>query len=126
VRSLLEHWARVYRLDPSLVRALAWMESGYHPGLVSKAGARGVMQILPVTKDYVETVLLRQHVPWTVSGGIQVGVVYLRQLLREFNGSERLALAGWYQGPASVRRHGVSRGTRAFIADVLALRRRGV
>ena len=126
VRSMLEHWARVYRLDPGLVRAVAWMESGYHPGLVSKAGARGVMQVLPVTKDYVETVLLRRRVPWTVSGGIQVGVVYLRQLLREFNGSERLALAGWYQGPASVRRHGVSRATRAFIADVLALRRRGV
>jgi hypothetical protein len=126
VRSLLEHWARVYRLDPGLVRALAWMESGYHPGLVSSSGARGVMQVLPTTKDYVETVLLGRRVPWTVSGGIHVGVVYLRQLLREFDGNERLALGAWYQGPASVRRHGLSRGTRAFVADVLALRRRGV
>ena len=126
VRALLAHWARVYGVDPGLVRALAWMESGYHPGLVSSSGARGVLQVLPSTKQYVETVLLGRRVPWTVSGGIHVGVVYLRQLLREFNGSERLALAAWYQGPASVRRHGVSRGTRAFIADVLALRRRGV
>jgi Transglycosylase SLT domain/Putative peptidoglycan binding domain len=126
VRSLLEHWARVYRLDPGLVRALAWMESGYHPGLVSSSGARGVMQVLPSTKEYVETVLLGRRVPWTVSGGIHVGVVYLRQLLREFNGNERLALAGWYQGPASVRRNGAGRGTRVFVADVLALRRRGV
>jgi soluble lytic murein transglycosylase-like protein len=102
------------------------MESGYHPGLVSTSGARGVMQVLPVTKDYVETVLLRRKVPWTVSGGIQVGVVFLRQLLREFNGNERLALAAWYQGPASIRRNGVSPGTRAFVADVLALKRRGV
>jgi soluble lytic murein transglycosylase-like protein len=116
----------VYRLDPGLVRALAWMESGYHPGLVSSSGARGVMQVLPSTKEYVETVLLGRRVPWTVSGGIHVGVVYLRQLLREFNGNERLALAGWYQGPASVHRNGVTRGTRAFVADVLALRRRGV
>jgi hypothetical protein len=126
VRALLEHWARVYRLDPGLVRALAWMESGYRPGLVSSSGARGVMQVLPSTKDYVETVLLGRRVPWTVSGGIHVGVVYLRQLLREFNGNERLALAGWYQGPASVRKNGVSRGTRVFVADVLALRSRGV
>jgi Transglycosylase SLT domain/Putative peptidoglycan binding domain len=126
VRGLLAHWARVYRVDSRLVRALAWMESGYHPGLVSSSGARGVMQVLPVTKDYVETVLLHRRVPWTVSGGIHVGVVYLRQLLREFNGNERLALAGWYQGPASVRRNGLGRGTRAFVADVLALRRRGV
>ena len=126
VRALLAHWARVYRLDPGLVRALGWMESGYHPGLVSSSGARGVMQVLPSTKDYVETVLLRRRVPWTVSGGIHVGVVYLRQVLREFHGNERLALAGWYQGPASVRRNGVTPGTRAFVANVLALRRRGV
>lgn len=126
VRALLDHWARVYRVDPGLVRALAWMESGYHPGLVSRSGARGVLQVLPVTKSYVERFLLRRRVPWTVSGGIQVGVVYLRQLLREFHGNESLALAAWYQGPASVRKNGVAPGTRAFVADVLALRRRGV
>src|SRR3954447_23442230 len=126
VRGLLQHWATVCRVDPGLVRALAWMESGNQPGLVSPAGARGVMQVLPSTKAYVETVLLREHVPWTVSGGIRVGVVYLRQVLHEFHGNESLALAGWYQGPASVRRDGVHAGTKVFVADVLALRRRGV
>jgi len=126
VRELLSHWARIYSIDPGLVRALAWMESGFQPGLVSSAGARGVMQVLPVTRDYVETVLLRKRVPNSVSGNIQIGVVFLRQLLREFRGSESRALAGWYQGPASVRRHGPLRGTRLFVANVLALRTRGV
>lgn len=126
VRGLLARWARIYSLDPGLVRALAWMESGYQTGLVSSAGARGVMQVLPVTRNYVETVLLRKRVPHTVSGDIQVGVVFLRQLLREFRGSERKALAGWYQGPASVHRRGQYRGTRLFVANVLALRTRGV
>ena len=126
VRALLAHWARVYSIDPGLVRALAWMESGYHPGLVSSSGARGVLQVLPSTKDYVETVLLGRRVPWTVSGGIHIGVVYLRQLLHEFRSNETLALAAWYQGPASVHRNGVTPATRAFVADVLALRRRGV
>jgi soluble lytic murein transglycosylase-like protein len=126
VRGLLGRWARTYRLDPRFVRALAWMESGYHPGLVSPAGARGVMQVLPVTKRYVEKYLLHRHVRWTVSGGIQIGVVYLRQLLREFRGNESLALAAWFQGPGSVRRHGVLPATRTFVANVLALRRRGV
>jgi soluble lytic murein transglycosylase-like protein len=102
------------------------MESGYHPGLVSRSGARGVLQVLPVTKRYVENYLLHRRVPWTVSGGIQIGVVYLRQLLREFHGSESLALAAWYQGPTSVRKNGIAPATRAFVADVLALRRRGV
>jgi Transglycosylase SLT domain/Putative peptidoglycan binding domain len=126
VPALLEHWARVYRVDPGLVRAVAWMESGYQPGLVSPAGARGVMQVLPSTRRYVETVLMRKHVPNTVSGGIRVGVVYLRELLHEFHGKESLALAAWYQGPASVRSGGVQHATHVFVGNVLALRRRGV
>jgi hypothetical protein len=126
VRALLGHWARVYGVDPRLVRALAWMESGYQPGLVSASGARGVMQVLPVTRRYVEKVLLRRRAPTSVSGGIQVGVVFLRELLREFHGSESLALAAWYQGPAAVRHYGVAPSTHTFVANVLALRRRGV
>ena len=126
VRALLGHWGRVYGVDTRLVRALAWMESGYQPGLVSPSGARGVLQVLPSTRRYVEEVLLGRRAPSSVSGGIQVGVVYFRKLLRDFHGSESLALAAWYQGPASVRRDGVTAGTRTFVANVLALRRRGV
>jgi len=126
VRALLGHWGRVYGVDTRLVRALAWMESGYQPGLVSPSGARGVLQVLPSTRRYVEEVLLGRRAPSSVSGGIQVGVVYFRKLLRDFHGSESLALAAWYQGPASVRRNGVTAGTRTFVANVLALRRRGV
>jgi hypothetical protein len=126
VRALLGHWARIYSVDPSLVRALAWMESGFQPGLVSASGARGVMQVLPSTRRYVETVLLSKRVPNSVSGNIQIGVVFLRQVLREFNGNESRALAGWYQGPFSVKRHGQFPGTKQFVANVLALRDRGV
>jgi hypothetical protein len=126
VRALLSRWARIYAVDPGLVRALAWMESGFQPGLVSRSGARGVMQIMPSTRDYVEAVLLGKRVPNSVSGNIQIGVVFLRQLLRDFGRNESRALAAWYQGPASVRRHGQFGGTRQFVANVLALRRRGV
>jgi hypothetical protein len=126
VRVLLGHWARVYGVDPRLIRALAWMESGFQPGLVSPSGARGVMQVLPSTRRYVEKVLLGRRAPTSVSGGIQVGVLYFRELLREFHGNESLALAAWYQGPASVRQSGVAAGTQTFVANVLALRRRGV
>ena len=122
VRGLLDYWARRYRVDRRLVRAVAWMESGYQTNLTSKVGAWGVMQILPPTWRYVETVLLGASVPRTASGNIRVGVLYLRQLLREFHGSERLALGAWYQGPASVRRRGLLRETKRFVANVLALK----
>jgi Transglycosylase SLT domain/Putative peptidoglycan binding domain len=122
VRGLLDYWAGHYGVERRLVRAVAWMESGYQTNLTSKAGAWGVMQILPPTWRYVETVLLGAKVPHTASGNIRVGVLYLRQLLREFNGRERLALAAWYQGPASVRKHGLLHETKTFVSNVLALK----
>jgi transglycosylase-like protein with SLT domain/putative peptidoglycan binding protein len=126
VRGLLDYWAGHYGVDRQLVRALAWMESGFQTNLTSKAGAWGVMQILPPTWRYVETVLLGRKVPHTASGNIQVGVLFLRQLLREFNGNERLALAGWYQGPASVRKRGLLKETKVFVANVKVLERSSV
>ena len=126
VRTMLTNWAVAYRLDPGLVRALAWMESGFQPGLVSSAGARGVMQILPGTRHYVQSILIGHKVPNSTSGNIRIGVVYLRQLLHEFRWSRRHALAAWYQGPASLRKHGQLPATRQFVANVLALTRRNV
>lgn len=126
VRGLLDYWARHYGVDRQLVRAVAWMESGFQTNLTSAAGAWGVMQILPVTWRYVENVLLGAKVPRTASGNIRVGVLYLRQLLQEFSGSERLAIAAWYQGPASVRRRGLLRETKVFVANVLALEQSSV
>jgi hypothetical protein len=122
VRALLDYWAAHYAVDRKLVRAVAWMESGYQTDLTSSAGAWGVMQILPVTWSYVETVLIGANVPRTASGNIRIGVVYLHQLLREFGGDERKALAAWYQGPASVRKNGILAESRIFIRNVLALK----
>ena len=112
------------RRRPGLVRAVARWESGYNNSLVSVAGAHGVMQVRPTTWNYVETVLVGRQIPHTTSGNVQVGVVFLRQLLREFRGDVRLALAAYAQGPRSVRRHGLFRETRRYVAGVLALSRR--
>jgi peptidoglycan hydrolase-like protein with peptidoglycan-binding domain len=124
VRSSIDRWAANYGLDPHLARALAWMESGFQPGVLSPVGAWGVMQVTPATWDYVEAVLIGVAVARTADGNVRVGIAYLSHLLREFHGSERLALAAYYQGPASVRRRGLLRESRAFVADVLALKSR--
>jgi hypothetical protein len=121
VRTMLTNWAIAYRLDPALVRALAWMESGYQPGLVSSAGARGVLQVLPTTRSYVQWQLIGYKVPRSTSGNIRIGVAYLHHLLLEFHGNRSLALAAWYQGPSSVRKHGRFAETRLFVRNVLAL-----
>jgi hypothetical protein len=48
----------------------------------------------------------------------------LSHLLSVFNGNEHLALAGWYQGERAVRASGPYKVSKAFVADVLALKRR--
>lgn len=124
VRAALDYWSARYGVDPRLVRAVAWYESGYTNHLTSSAGAMGVMQVTSATWEYVENYLLERQVPHTMSGNVQVGVVFLRQQLREFRGDVWYALAAYAQGPASVRRRGVLRETRLYILGVLALRSR--
>jgi LysM repeat protein len=124
VRTTLNAWAARSGVSPSLVRALAWMESGNQPSVVSKAGARGVLQTLPTTRQFVEQVLVGHPLPNTVDGDVEAGVLFLRHLLREFGGDERLALAAWYQGPQAVRSEGILPETKLFVDDVLALQSR--
>jgi LysM repeat protein len=124
VRAKLDAWSVRLGVDPHLVRALAWMESGFQTRIVSNAGARGVLQTLPVTRQFVQDVLVGRPLPHTVDGDIEVGILYLRHLLQVFNGDERLALAGWYQGERAVREHGLYKVTMPFVANVLALRAR--
>lgn len=124
VRAALDYWSNHYGVDSRLVRAVAWYESGFTNHLTSPAGAMGVMQVTPATWDYVETILLRRQVPHTMSGNVRVGVVFLRQQLRDFRGDVWSALAAYAQGPGSVRTRGVLRETRLYVLGVLALRSR--
>lgn len=124
VRGRLDYWAAKLGVSPHLLRALAWMESGFQPNVVSKAGARGVLQTLPVTRDFVEEVLVGHPLPRSLDGDIETGVLYLRHLLGRFDANEHLALAAWYQGEAAVRKHGVLPVTKPFVAGVLALKQR--
>ena len=124
VRDSLDRWAAHYGIDRSLARALAWMESGYNNSVVSNVGAQGVMQLLPTTWDYVERVLIGSKVSHDADGNVHVGMAYLNHLLHVFNGDEHLALAAWYQGERGVKQHGPYKVSKAFVADVLALKSR--
>ena len=121
VRALLDHWAAHYGVSVHLVRALAWMESGYNNHLVSSVGARGIMQLLPTTFRFAETSLIGHHVTHNASGNVRAGVAYLSHLLHDFHGNTQLALAGWYQGERAVRSHGVYKVSKTFVRDVLSL-----
>jgi N-acetylmuramoyl-L-alanine amidase len=125
VRGSILHWADHYDVDPDLVAALAWMESGFNNGLVSAAGAVGVMQITPDTWNYVQQVLLLgAPVPHTSDGNVRVGVAYLHHLLHLFGGDDEQALAAYYEGAQALQDYGLLPGTSQYVDDILALEHR--
>ena len=120
IRGAIDHWSAVYGVDPKLARAVAWMESGFQEDVVSDVGAIGVMQLLPETWDWLDT-LIGVSTPRTYDGNIRAGVRYLRLLLDDFGGNRRLALAGYYQGAAAVRSRGLFDDTKRYVRVILQL-----
>jgi soluble lytic murein transglycosylase-like protein len=107
-----------------LAASVAWQESGFNNDLVSGANARGVMQILPGTWAWINATLTSglPLAPASALANVRAGVLYLRALLDATGGDVRLAVAGYYQGLASVRANGMYADTARYVADVLALR----
>jgi N-acetylmuramoyl-L-alanine amidase len=109
----------------SLAAAIAWQESGFNNGMVSGANARGVMQVLPGTWQWVQSNLARTPLnPSSATDNVRAGSLYLAQLLRSTGGNVAQAVAGYYQGLDSVRRIGMFTDTQQYVANVLALQRR--
>jgi soluble lytic murein transglycosylase-like protein len=109
----------------SLASAIAWQESGFNNAMVSSANARGVMQVMPGTWDWVQQNLASRRLdPANPQDNVHAGVLYLGRLLRETGGDPSLAAAGYYQGLASVRRIGMLPETQRYVANVMALRGR--
>ena len=117
--------ASQHGVPPSLAAAIAHQESGFNNSAVSPAGARGVMQVLPGTFDYVDRVLgAGPHDPSSPQQNTRAGVIFLRQLLRETGGDQSAAVASYYQGPTSVRQNGLLPDTQRYVANVMALKQR--
>ena len=120
----IDHWSAHYGVDPHLVRAVAWQESGWDVSAVSSAGAWGAMQVTPATWEFVEQGVIGAPVAHTPDGGIRVGVAFLRHLLVSFGGNVRLSVAAYYQGETATRMFGVLPISEPYVANVLALRTR--
>jgi soluble lytic murein transglycosylase-like protein len=117
--------AAQYGVSPSLAAAVAWQESGFNNSMVSAANARGVMQVMPGTWQYVqENLAARPLNPDSATDNVHAGVLYLKRLLNETGGDENAAIAGYYQGLSSVRARGMFDDTKHYVANVQALRSR--
>jgi LysM repeat protein len=108
----------------SLASAVAWQESGFNNGMVSSANARGVMQVMPGTWQWVEQNLSGPLDPASPQDNVKAGSLYLGQLLKDTGGDERMAVAAYYQGLESVRSQGMLPETQRYVDNVMALKGR--
>ncbi len=106
------------RVSPALVLAVIMVESAGDPQAVSRAGAQGLMQLMPETAKSFGV-----DDPFEPRDNIAGGVRFLDWLMNRFDGDPMLVLAGYNAGPGAVRDHqGVPpyAETRDYVPKVLA------
>jgi soluble lytic murein transglycosylase-like protein len=115
--ALIQTIAADYGIPPALVKAVIAAESAFNPLAVSRAGAQGLMQLMPSTAAAVgvsDSLVPEQNV--------RGGVTYLRLMIERYGDLSR-ALAAYNAGPAAVDRYGgipPYRETKDYVARVLS------
>ena len=120
--SIIQKAAKRYEVDPALVKALIMAESSYNPRAVSRKGARGLMQLMPKTAR-----ALGVEDSFDPEDNIDAGVRYFKQLLKQFDGDLKLAIAAYNAGSRKVRMYkGVPpfKYTRYYVAKVIEYHQR--
>lgn len=115
--SLVRAASQRYQLPESLLRAVIHTESNYYPQAVSRAGAVGLMQLMPKTAK-----ALGVRDPFDPGQSIHGGARYLRLLANRYDGDMVLVLAAYNAGAGNVERYGgvpPFAETRAYVRSVL-------
>jgi soluble lytic murein transglycosylase-like protein len=117
---LISRVATEVRVDAALIHAVVAAESAYNARALSRAGAMGLMQLMPATA-------LRYGVgdAWDPLQNLRGGARYLRDLLLLFQNDLRLVLAAYNAGEGAVIQHGYKippyAETRVYVPKVLQL-----
>ena len=116
IHALIEKYAEENNLDPSLIRSIIDQESKFDHRAISRAGARGLMQLMPAT---ARSLGVRNS--FDPEENIRAGVRHFRSLMNRFNDDLELSLAAYNAGESIVSRLGRIpdyRETREYVASV--------
>ncbi len=108
LRPIAEKYCDIYDVEPALVMAVIRAESGGNPAAVSRAGAIGLMQVMPATAEMIAK-LLKEPTP-SISAlkepdlNIRYGTFYLSWLKEQFGSQPQVLMASYNAGPARVYR----------------------
>jgi soluble lytic murein transglycosylase len=105
-KNTIEIYAKKYLIAPEFVYAIIRQESGFREDVVSSAGARGLMQVMPNTASVVSKI---DRIPYNdqkqlflSQKNINIGVAYLQQLTKRFSNHPVLVAAAYNAGPKQV------------------------
>lgn len=104
-----------YGVDENMIRAIIKLESSFQPYSLSISGAMGLMQLMPVTAEWLSVTD-----PYDIEQNIRGGTEYFRDQLVRFDGNVELALAAYNKGPNAVLRYnGVPPQAESYVKRVL-------
>ncbi|MCK4401698.1 lytic transglycosylase domain-containing protein [bacterium] len=100
--------AQKYNMDPALIMAVIEIESKFDAKAVSKAGAIGLMQIMPKTAKSISHELnikkYNKDSLYNPEINIMIGTYYLKKLLQEFNNDIDLSLGAYNAGMGNIKK----------------------
>ncbi len=122
-KEMIVSTARRHGVDPKLMVALSYQESGWNHRAVSPANAIGTMQVIPTSGEWASSLIGRKLNLLDPQDNITAGTVIMRALQRSAD-NESDAIGGYYQGLGSVNQHGLFADTKTYVSSITALRAR--
>ena len=102
IENAVQLYSNKYGVDSNLVKAIIKTESNFEPNVVSSAGAKGLMQLMPENcRD------LGVEDPFNIEQNIEGGVKHIKEYIDRYNGDVEMALMAYNGGPTRMMNRGV-------------------